>query len=107
MENKMKDLRQLFGTDGIRGIANIDLTPEFVLKVGRAGAKFLSYRKKVKNNKRSKIKSKILVGRDTRPSGDFISKYQELYLVSLCKTGLNIFTSFDSTELFCCRIFLS
>ncbi len=66
----MKDLRQLFGTDGIRGIANIDLTPEFILKVGRAGAKFLSSGKKVKNNK----KSKILVGRDTRPSGDFISK---------------------------------
>ena len=37
----MKDLRELFGTDGIRGVANIDLTPEFVVEVGRAGARYL------------------------------------------------------------------
>jgi phosphoglucosamine mutase len=60
----MKNLRKLFGTDGIRGVANLDLTPEFVLRVGKAGAKFLSADSKNK---------KIVVGRDTRPSGDFIS----------------------------------
>ncbi len=60
----MKDLRQLFGTDGIRGVANLDLTPEFALKVGKAGAKYLTA-----GNKRAKI----VVGRDPRPSGDFIS----------------------------------
>jgi phosphoglucosamine mutase len=60
----MKDLRQLFGTDGIRGVANLDLTPEFALKVGRAGAKYLAAGSK---------KGRIIVGRDPRPSGDFIS----------------------------------
>jgi phosphoglucosamine mutase len=38
----MKNLRKLFGTDGIRGVANRDLTPEFVLRIGKAGARFLS-----------------------------------------------------------------
>ena len=61
----MKDLRQLFGTDGIRGVANVDLTPEFVLKVGKAGAKYLS--------SDDMAVKKILIGRDTRPSGEFIS----------------------------------
>lgn len=60
----MKDLRQLFGTDGIRGVANLDLTPEFVVKVGKAGAKYLTEKNK---------KGQIVVGRDPRPSGDFIS----------------------------------
>jgi len=59
----MKDLRKLFGTDGIRGIANKDLTAELSIKVGRAGAKFL-----VPDGKRGKI----IIGKDTRPSGDFI-----------------------------------
>ena len=36
------DPRKLFGTDGIRGIANKDLTPELVLKTGKAIAGFIS-----------------------------------------------------------------
>src|SRR3989304_9444262 len=59
----MEDLRKLFGTDGIRGIANKELTAELALKVGKAGAKYL-----VPEGKRGKI----LIGRDPRPSGDFI-----------------------------------
>ncbi|MBC8591511.1 phosphoglucosamine mutase [Wansuia hejianensis] len=51
-----------FGTDGIRGIANKDLTPELAFKVGRAGAYILSKGKK----------GKILVGKDTRASGDML-----------------------------------
>ena len=31
----MKDLKDLFGTDGIRGVANKELTAELALKVGR------------------------------------------------------------------------
>jgi phosphoglucosamine mutase len=74
----MKDLRKLFGTDGIRGIANRDLTPEFVLKVGKAGARFLSTGSKER---------KIVVGRDTRPSGDYIA----CALISgLLSSGINV-----------------
>jgi phosphoglucosamine mutase len=61
----MKDLRELFGTDGIRGVANIDLTPEFVVEVGRAGARYLFSERKGTG--------RVLIGKDTRPSGDYIS----------------------------------
>jgi phosphoglucosamine mutase len=74
----MKNLRKLFGTDGIRGVANRDLTPEFVLKIGRAGAKFLSADSK---------NGKIIVGRDTRPSGDFISS---ALIAGLLSSGVNV-----------------
>ena len=36
-----ENIRKLFGTDGIRGHANRELTPEFVLRIGKAAAKFL------------------------------------------------------------------
>ncbi|MDD3519965.1 MAG: phosphoglucosamine mutase [Actinomycetota bacterium] len=57
------DPRKLFGTDGIRGVANTDLTPEFVLKTGKAISRFIC---------RDKKHGKILIGKDTRPSCDFI-----------------------------------
>ncbi len=53
---------KLFGTDGIRGIANKDLTPELAFKVGRAGAYILARGKK----------GKIIIGKDTRASGDML-----------------------------------
>jgi phosphoglucosamine mutase len=59
----MKDIRRLFGTDGIRGLANRELTAELALKAGRAGAKFLT---------RCGSRGKIIIGRDPRPSGDFL-----------------------------------
>ena len=31
-------MRKYFGTDGVRGIANVELTPELAFKLGRAGA---------------------------------------------------------------------
>lgn len=53
---------KLFGTDGIRGIANLELTPELAYNVGRAAGFILSKNKK----------GKILVGRDTRLSGHLL-----------------------------------
>jgi len=55
---------KLFGTDGVRGIANRDLTPELAYKLGRIGAYILSK----DNNKRSKV----VIGKDTRISGDLL-----------------------------------
>ncbi|MDQ0484928.1 phosphoglucosamine mutase [Guptibacillus hwajinpoensis] len=49
-----------FGTDGVRGIANTELTPELAFKLGRLGGYVLT-----KNTE----KPKILIGRDTRISG--------------------------------------
>ena len=53
-----------FGTDGIRRIANTELTPELVYRVAKAGAYVLS--------KHSKSAPTILIGRDTRISGTLI-----------------------------------
>ncbi len=55
---------KLFGTDGVRGIANRDLTPELAYRLGRIGAYILSK----DNNKRAKV----VIGKDTRVSGDLL-----------------------------------
>ena len=57
-------MRKYFGTDGIRRIANTDLTPELVYKVAKAGAYVLS--------KHTNHAPTILIGRDTRLSGTLI-----------------------------------
>lgn len=57
-------MRRYFGTDGIRRIANTELTPELVYKVAKAGAYVLS--------KHSDHAPTILIGRDTRISGTLI-----------------------------------
>ena len=57
-------MRKYFGTDGIRRIANTELTPELVYKVAKAGAYVLS-----KHSDHAPI---ILIGRDTRLSGTLI-----------------------------------
>ena len=57
-------MRKYFGTDGIRRIANTELTPELVYRVAKAGAYVLS--------KHSNHTPTILIGRDTRISGTLI-----------------------------------
>ncbi|MEW6447959.1 MAG: phosphoglucosamine mutase [Bacillota bacterium] len=53
----------LFGTDGVRGIANKELEPELAFKLGRAGAYVLA---------RQAGSRSIVVGRDTRASGEML-----------------------------------
>ena len=57
-------MRKYFGTDGIRRIANTELTPELVYRVAKAGAYVLS--------KHTDYAPTILIGRDTRLSGTLI-----------------------------------
>lgn len=57
-------MRKYFGTDGIRRIANTELTPSLVYKVAKAGAYVLS--------KHTDHVPTILIGRDTRISGTLI-----------------------------------
>lgn len=52
-----------FGTDGVRGVANLDLTPELAYRLGRCGAYVLT---------KGKEKPKIVIGRDTRLSGELL-----------------------------------
>ena len=55
---------RLFGTDGVRGVANSELTPELAFKLGKAGAHVLS-----ENNHSKPV---VLIGKDTRISGDML-----------------------------------
>ncbi len=55
---------RLFGTDGVRGVANSELTAELAFKLGQAGAYVLT--------QETKHKAKILVGKDTRISSDML-----------------------------------
>lgn len=56
-------MRKYFGTDGVRGIANSELTCELAYKLGRAGGHVLA---------KGKDKVKVIVGKDTRVSGDML-----------------------------------
>ena len=60
----MSYMRKYFGTDGVRRIANTELTPELVYKVAKSGAYVLS--------KHTNHVPTILIGRDTRLSGTLI-----------------------------------
>lgn len=57
-------MRAHFGTDGVRGVANDDLTPELAFAVGRAGATALAHE--------SERHRPVIVGRDTRLSGTML-----------------------------------
>ncbi|MBC5816309.1 MAG: phosphoglucosamine mutase, partial [Candidatus Eremiobacteraeota bacterium] len=57
-------MSRIFGTDGVRGIANSELSPELAFKIGRAGATVLS--------RTSDRHKPIIVGRDTRLSGTML-----------------------------------
>lgn len=56
-------MRKYFGTDGVRGIANKELTCELAYSLGKAGAYVLG---------KGKERLKVLVGKDTRISGDML-----------------------------------
>ncbi|MEX3624043.1 phosphoglucosamine mutase [Viridibacillus arvi] len=53
-----------FGTDGVRGVANSELTPELAFKLGRFGGYVLT--------KEATGRPKVLIGRDTRISGQML-----------------------------------
>jgi phosphoglucosamine mutase len=52
-----------FGTDGVRGVANTELTPELAFKIGRFGGYVLT---------KNQARPKVLIGRDTRVSGHML-----------------------------------
>jgi len=73
-------MRKLFGTDGIRGIANQDpMTIELSMKIGKAIASVF------KNN--GKKHRKILIGKDTRLSGYM---FESAMLAGICSMGVDV-----------------
>jgi phosphoglucosamine mutase len=74
-------MNKLFGTDGIRGIANeYPMTSELVMKVGKAVASIF----KERNNDRSKI----VIGKDTRLSGDML---EHAIASGVCAMGVDVY----------------
>lgn len=63
---------RLFGTDGVRGLANEKLNCELVYKLGQASARVLSL---------AQYKPRILVGRDTRLSGDMNNRFEYIVYI--------------------------
>lgn len=67
---------KLFGTDGVRGVANTELTGQLAYQVGQAGAYVLT--------KETKKQPKILVARDTRISGTML---EAALVAGICSVG--------------------
>lgn len=70
---------RLFGTDGARGVANAELTAELAMNIGRAAAMVL-VSDEVKH-------PTILIGKDTRLSGDML---EGALIAGLCSVGANV-----------------
>ena len=69
-------MTRLFGTDGIRGVANKDLTPELALRLGRAAGHVLGGRG-----------HSVVIGRDTRRSGRML---EGALAAGLCSVGIDV-----------------
>jgi phosphoglucosamine mutase len=70
---------RLFGTDGIRGVANADLTPELAFAVGRAGAAVIAHA--------AAADRPIVIGRDTRLSGTML---EAAMIAGITSTGRDV-----------------
>ena len=68
-----------FGTDGVRGVANADLTPELAFKIGRAGAAVIA--------RDCAAERPIVVGRDTRLSGPML---EAAIVAGITSTGRHV-----------------
>jgi phosphoglucosamine mutase len=71
-------LSRLFGTDGVRGIANQDLTPELAFRLGRVGAFVLTGQQSG---------SRFVIGKDTRISGDML---EAAFIAGVLSMGVDV-----------------
>ena len=69
---------RLFGTDGVRGVANSQLTPGLAFRLGQAGAYVLS---------KEHPHPRIVIGKDTRISGDML---ESALISGICSVGADV-----------------
>lgn len=69
---------RLFGTDGVRGVANSQLTPSLAFRLGQAGAYVLS---------KEHPHPRIVIGKDTRISGDML---EAALIAGICSVGADV-----------------
>lgn len=72
-------MSRLFGTDGVRGVANDELTAQLAMQLGQAGAWVLS--------RDSGVRPRIMVGCDTRRSGDMLAN---ALMAGACSVGADV-----------------
>lgn len=72
--------RVRFGTDGVRGVANADLTPELAFTIGLAAGRFVA---------ESGAPRRAIIGRDTRRSGPMLGA---AVAAGLCSAGIDVET---------------
>lgn len=73
-----------FGTDGVRGVANKELTPELAFRLGRCGGYVLTLHQQSQDQQ----KPLVLVGRDTRISGQML---EQALIAGLVSVGIEVF----------------
>jgi phosphoglucosamine mutase len=76
-------LAGLFGTDGVRGVANRELTPELAYRLGRAAAAVLL-------RPEEDTRPRVLIGRDTRASGPML---EAAMVAGFTSAGVDVFTA--------------
>lgn len=74
-------MNRLFGTDGVRGVANTELTPELAFNLGKIGTYVLG---------KSKEKPLVLIGKDTRLSGDLLENAITSGILSMGGNVINV-----------------
>lgn len=72
-------LGRMFGTDGVRGVANTELTCELAMQLGRAAALVLT--------RHTSHKPKIVIGKDTRISSDVL---EAAMTAGICSVGADV-----------------
>ena len=71
-------MARLFGTDGVRGVANSELTSDLAFRLGQAGAYVLS---------KEHPHPRILIGKDTRISGHML---EAALIAGICSVGADV-----------------
>lgn len=74
-------MARLFGTDGVRGLANVDITADLALKIGEAAARHFGA---VRSDG---TKAHVVIGRDTRISGEFL---EHALAAGLASAGMDV-----------------
>jgi phosphoglucosamine mutase len=69
-------MARLFGTDGVRGIANLELTGDLAYRLGRSAVIALT--------EHGQARPRIVIGRDTRASGEFL---EAALAAGVCSAG--------------------
>ena len=76
-------MARLFGTDGVRGVANENLTPELAFKLGQAAGIYFQ-----RGRGTAEERPRVIIGKDTRISGDML---EAALMSGLTSVGVDVY----------------